>query len=82
MNHQDQKYHKPGINPLVAATAGAIVGAGAVLAGAIVASQKGNQDKVKQELEKAKSSAKTKAKAGLDYLNEQVDEAKKGVKKL
>jgi hypothetical protein len=89
MNHQDRSNQKPGINPLVAAATGIVVGAGAVLAGAIAVSKNGNQEKiekvakdVEKELIKAKNNAKKTAKAGLDYLDRQVDEAKGGVKKI
>ncbi len=65
-------------NKVLAAVAGAVVGAGAVLAGAIAMADKTNQNKVGNVLEKAKEIIKGYGKEA----NKQTEKGRESVKKI
>lgn len=69
-------------NKVFAAVAGAVVGAGAVLAGAIAMSDKANQRKVKNVLSKAKGILKGYGEEAIKSAELTTSKAKKGVKSL
>jgi gas vesicle protein len=76
-NKNDNKVDQAkGINPVAAAVTGAIIGAGAVVAGAIVMSDKNNQKKVEKVVNDAKEKIRG-YKAGLEEKSQAVkDDAK------
>jgi phosphotransferase system glucose/maltose/N-acetylglucosamine-specific IIC component len=57
MTAQKKRNQRKGVNPIFAAVTGAMVGAGAAIAGAVVLKDKKNRDKVKKALTSAKDHA-------------------------
>jgi len=57
-DQKKQNKEKGGINPMIAAVAGAVVGAGVAVAGTIILEDKKNQEKVKKVLNNVKKQVK------------------------
>jgi gas vesicle protein len=72
-----QKKRSKGVNPIFAAVTGAMVGAGAAIAGAVVLKDKKNRDKVK----KALTSAKDHAVGYMDKMEKQIKAKKRRLAK-
>lgn len=88
-NQKKQNEGKNGINPVVAAVAGAVVGAGIAVAGVALADEK-NREKVKEVVTKAKNQtigyvedmqkqAQAKKREGEEKVKIAVDSAKKSL---
>jgi|GEM_PF-6286069 len=70
-----------GVSHIATAVAGVILGAGAVVAGAIALNDKGNMNKVKDALSSAKKQAKDYVSDIKDTADNKVDQAKLMLKK-
>lgn len=73
-----------GISPVAVGVTGAIVGAGAVIAGAVALNKKNNRKKVEEVLENAKDKAveiKKQAEDTIDNLEKKFGKGKKIIKK-
>lgn len=86
-NKQDEK--KGGVNPVGAVIAGAVVGVGVAVAGAVALSDKHNRDKVKKALDNVKDQAigymediKKQAQDKKDKVQDKLAEGKKEVRKV
>lgn len=75
-NKQKREINKGGVNPVVAAVTGAIVGAG-VVAGAVVLSDQKNRDKIKEVVTNAKEQATEKFQEVQKDTQEKIAEGKK-----
>lgn len=76
IKNEKKEDQKSGINPVAAAVTGALIGAGAIVAGAIVMNDKSNQRKVK----KVVSDAKEKIKGYKDEIKDKSQEVKNDAK--
>lgn len=78
-NQKIQKEEKKGVSPMVAAVTGAVVGAGIAVAGTVVLKDEKNRNKVKEAL----TSAKDQAIDHMDVMHNQVqDKTNEAGKKL
>lgn len=80
MTNQIQNKHDNGINginPVVAALAGAVAGAGVAIAGAVALNDEKNRDKVKEVLNNAKKQATTYVEDVKDQIQDKKEEVEK-----